>query len=227
MIKQLNARQRSSNKHKVYFALKNAIQFMEVKPGTQIVESELEASFGVGRTPIREALMSLADEKLIDIYPQRGTYVSKINLVLAKEMAYLRHILETDILMGLCERKADLNDAVEEKLYRMNLALNREDTLEYIRQDAEFHRTLFAFADHEKIWDVIATTRAHYVRCLVLDMKLPLSLKKSYESHRQIVNCIRLGEKEQLAEILEEHHDYKLSAADEELIRQYPDYFYR
>jgi len=225
MIKQIPVKQRNANKFNVYHTIKNAIQFLEIKPGTQINEAELGAELGVSRTPIREALMRLADEMLIEIYPQRGTYVTKIDLSLSKEMAYMRHVLETDIFMKLCEEKANLQDAVEDKLYLMSLALKREDPIEYIRQDAEFHRAIFAYANHEMIWDVIANTRAHYVRTLVLDMSLPSSLKKSYESHQTIIDCIKNGDKEKLLEVLEEHHDYKVNPLDEELMEKYPDYF--
>lgn len=225
MIKKLNTMQRNGNKLNVYHTLKNAIQFLEIKPGTQIVEAELGAELGVSRTPIREALMRLADEMLIEIYPQRGTYVTKIDLSLSKEMAYMRHIIETDIFMKLCEEKANLQNVVEDKLYLMSLALKRDDPIEYIIQDAEFHRAIFAYANHEMIWDVIANTRAHYVRTLVLDMSLPSSLKKSYESHQMIVECIQKGDKEKLLEVLEEHHDYKANRVDEELMAKYPDYF--
>lgn len=225
MIKQIPSTNRNANKLNVYYTLKNAIQFLEMKPGEQIVEAELGAELGVSRTPIREALMRLADEMLIEIYPQRGTYVSKIDLHLSKEMAYMRHVIETDIFMKLCEEKADLQDAVEDKLYLMSLALKREDPIEYIRQDAEFHRAIFAYSNHEMIWDVIANTRAHYVRTLVLDMSLPSSLLKSYESHQMIVECIKNGDKQKLLEVLDEHHDYKINPVDEELMEKYPDYF--
>ena len=225
MIKQIAVRHRNASKLNVYQTLKNAIQFLEMKPGAQIVEAELGAELGVSRTPIREALMRLADENLIEIYPQRGTYVSKIDLSLSKEMAYMRHVIETEVLLKLCEQKANLFNAVEDKLYLMSLALKREDPIEYIIQDAEFHRTIFTYANHEMIWDVIANTRSHYVRTLVLDMSLPSSLKKSYESHQTIVECVKNGDREKLIEVLDEHHDYKVTNVDEELMAKYPDYF--
>lgn len=225
MINQLSVNRRNGNKLNVYNTLKNEIQFLEIKPGTQIVEAELSAKLGVSRTPIREALMRLADEMLVEIYPQRGTYVTKIDLSLSKEMAYMRHVIETDILLKLCEEKADLQDKVEDKLYLMSLALKREDPIEYIRQDSAFHREIFAYANHEMIWDVIANTRVHYVRALVLDMSMPSSLNRSFDSHKLIIKCIKNGDKAKLLEVLDEHHDHKVTSVDEELMQKYPDYF--
>lgn len=224
-MKQLSVKQRNANKLNVYHTIKNAIQFLELKPGTQIIEADLSAELGVSRTPIREALMRLSDELLVEIYPQRGTYVSKIDLSLSKEMAYMRHVLETEIFLKLCEDKPNLEDVVEDKLYLMSLALKRQDTIEYIRNDAEFHRAIFSYANHEMIWNIISNTRAHYVRTLVLDMSLPNSLKKSYQAHKKIIKCIQNGEKEALVEILEEHHDYNINPMDEKIKAMYPDYF--
>ena len=177
-MKELKDKQGNGNKLNVYSTLKNAIQFLEMKPGSQISDIDLSVKLGVSRTPIREALVRLADELLVEIYPQRGTYVSKIDISLSKEMAYMRHVIETDILMQLCENKEDLQEYVEDKLYMMSLALKRQDSIEYIRQDAAFHRAIFEYANHEMIWDIIANTRVHYVRMLVLDMSLPSSLRK-------------------------------------------------
>ena len=79
------ASQGAEKKINVYATLKNAIQFLDLKPGSVISESQLIEELGVSRTPIREALIRLSDELLIHTYPQRGTYVSKIDLSLAKE----------------------------------------------------------------------------------------------------------------------------------------------
>ena len=81
----------------IYGVLKEKIQFLEMKPGERIVEADLSAEYGVSRTPVREALKRLEEEGFVSIYPQRGTYVSLIDMKLVKEMAYMRHILENEI----------------------------------------------------------------------------------------------------------------------------------
>lgn len=64
----------TGNKVDVYQTLKNAIQYLALMPGSTINEQELASELGVSRTPIREALIRLSSETLIDIYPQKGTY---------------------------------------------------------------------------------------------------------------------------------------------------------
>lgn len=209
----------------VYALLKEKIQFLEWEPGTRIVENELSDELGVSRTPIREALKRLEEERFIDIYPQRGTYVSKIDMTHVKEMAYMRHVLENDIFMELCRNKAEVTGAVEDKLLIMKLALKKRDYKAYIQQDGKFHRSLFSCGGHEKIWDTISGFMAHYTRVLVLDMMLPNSLEKSYESHLEIVKCIESGNLENLKKIMDVHHDYYMTETDEEIMKKHIDYF--
>lgn len=208
----------------VYRTLKNAIQFLELKPGTPISEVALIEDLGVSRTPIREAIIRLADEKLVDVYPQRGTYVSKIDIALAKEMAYMRHVVETEIFCDLCREKTNIGDTVAESMFFMQQALKNNDIIEYIIQDSSFHRAIFAFAGHEMIWDVIANTRTHYVRLLMLDMSLPQALEESYEDHKKIVEFIVNGKKKELKQILDPHHDYVHMKHEEEIKKTYCEY---
>ncbi len=209
----------------VYGIIKEKIQFLEMEPGERIIESELSEAFGVSRTPIREALKRLEEERFIDIYPQRGTYVSKIDFSLVKEMAYMRHVLENDIFMSLCRAKKNVTHAVEDKLLMMELALKNKDYKAYIQQDARFHRSLFACGGHEQIWDTISGFMAHYTRVLVLDMMLPDSLESSYKSHLKIADCIENGRADELKEIMDVHHDYYMTEADEKIQALHPGYF--
>lgn len=215
----------SGNKLNVYGKLKENIQFLEMKPGTKIVESDLAKEFGVSRTPVREALKRLEEERFIDIYPQRGTYVSKIDFTVVKEMAYMRHILETDVLRDLCEKKIPVRRAVEENLLMMELALKNSDYESYIKQDALFHRTLFEVGGHAVLWDTIAGFLAHYTRILVLDMMLPDNLAASYQSHVKITESIEMGNQEELDRIMAVHHDHEMTEADRKLKEMYPKYF--
>ncbi len=218
-------RHKYGNKVNIYAILKDAIQFLELKPGTRINEAEIATELGVSRTPVREALIRLADELLVEIYPQRGTYVRKIDFSLAKEMAYMRHILETEICMNMCKEKAQIRDLVEQPLYFMNLALKNNDPVEYILHDDEFHRALFSHGKHEMIWNIISTTRAHYIRVLVLDMMFPNSLDNSLKGHMDILKFIENGDEESLMEVLNVHHDHKKTKREEEIQEAYSEYF--
>lgn len=215
----------TTKKVDVYKTLKDAISFLELKPGSAINEAEFVAELGVSRTPIREALIRLADEMLVDIYPQRGTYVSKIDLSLAKEMAYMRHIIETDVCMHLCDKKADLHEAVAHSMFLMELALKKDDVVSYIQNDDDYHRAIFNYAKHDTVWNIISNTRMHYLRFLMLDLHFPNSLDESFQDHQKIVEYIGSGSKAELLQVLETHHDYTNMKREEQIRKTYSEYF--
>lgn len=213
-----------NNRVDIYQTLKDAIQFLFLMPGSTIMEPELAKLLGTSRTPVREALIRLSSESLVDIFPQCGTYVSRIDFSLAREVAYMRHILEQQNCIELCRNKTPLKTAVEQYLVLMKLCVRNNDAYEYLRNDNEFHRALFAVNGHERIWQFISNSRAHYNRIVLLDLMLPGHLEKSYEEHCKIVDCIENGNEEELLKILWEHHDQ--SGMDYDLIQKtFPQYF--
>ena len=79
---------------KVFEYLYNDILFLKLKPGQLIKEKEISTKLDVSRTPIREALLKLEDEGLVEIYPQRGTYISKISIESVYESHFIRESIE-------------------------------------------------------------------------------------------------------------------------------------
>ena len=210
----------------VYTSLKDAIQYLELMPGEMIHENKLVEKLGVSRTPIREALIRLASEYLVDIYPQRGTYIATIDFHLAHEVAYMRHVLDREVCMTLCRKRVSLREAVEEKMYFMSQAVRHKDVVGYIKNDNAFHNAIFAVAGHEMIWEIISNSRAHYNRMLVLDLKRPGILEKSFQEHQDIVRTIEQGNEEELEKILDRHHDHRdMSEREREIRAMFPEYF--
>lgn len=209
----------------VYKILKTKIQFLQLAPGTPINDSVLASELKVSRTPIREALLRLSNEYLIDIYPQSGTYVAKINVHLIKEIELLRHIVETKIALTLCEKKEDISEDVAESLLLMELAAKNNHIQEFIQSDEKFHRQLFAHAGHEIMWNIISTNRIHYTRFLMLDMTFPNVLADSIKDHQDIVKYIHDGHIEKLEELLVRHHDHQSFIREKEIREKYGNYF--
>ena len=74
----------------IYQFLLNAIVTVRLSPGIGLKEKEVIKRLGVSRTPIREALLRLEDEGLVQIFPQSGTYVSKIKIEAVLESQFIR-----------------------------------------------------------------------------------------------------------------------------------------
>ena len=79
---------------RIYDALRDRIVALELPPGSALPEKEFAESFGVSRTPVREALLRLAEDQLVDIYPQSGTFVAPIRVSVVLDAMVIRDALE-------------------------------------------------------------------------------------------------------------------------------------
>lgn len=225
-MESLAKKNRPQGRSVAYTMLKDAIQYLELMPGSILVESELIERMGLGRTPIREALIRLSEEMLVNIFPQSGTYVAPISFEIAREVAYMRHLLDRDVCLTLCAQKITLRDRLDEQFYFMRSAIKRADVAEYIRQDNRLHGIIFELAGHEMIWNIISNSRAHYNRVLMLDLQGEGRLDHSLEEHEEMVACIESGDRKRLDEIMANHHDHNPGPEFAQEIRaKYPEYF--
>ena len=92
-----------NNKQYIYRILKENIMNLVLPPGEAISEIEISEALNVSRTPVREAIVRLSEEKLIQVFPQKGSIVSKINLNLVEEAVFLRKICERQLFKMACE----------------------------------------------------------------------------------------------------------------------------
>src|SRR5262245_15424093 len=90
----------------VYTSVRDAIIATELEPGQQISENELAARLGVSRTPVREALARLRDDRLVEIVPQLGTFVSRISVDGVDDAQFLREALECSAVRLAAQRCA-------------------------------------------------------------------------------------------------------------------------
>lgn len=76
---------------------------MEISPGSLLGEQQVADQLGLSRMPVHEAFLELSKTRIVEIYPQRGSFVSLINMSLVEEAAFMRHTLEIAILEQVCE----------------------------------------------------------------------------------------------------------------------------
>ena len=89
--------ERESAKEYAYRVLKDNIMSLELKPGEVLSEMELAEKLNLSRTPIREVIMRLKGEHLIDVKPQSGTSVSLIDMDLIEEAVFMRFVIEEEV----------------------------------------------------------------------------------------------------------------------------------
>lgn len=211
-------------KEVIYMEVKNKILNLKYKPGQMISETEISEMLKVSRTPVREVFIRLSYEKLIDIYPQKGTFVSLIDLPFVGESVYMRNLLESQIVHEIIEAGSELPQEVKKNLRQQKELVDESGTVEeFLELDNEYHRLIFKAAGHETIWDIISTTRIHYNRYRVLTMYEPEMLRKVYNEHCEIVELIESRNSDCFS-ILKQHH-YSGLDHPKVLKEKYPDYF--
>lgn len=213
-------------KEVIYQEVRNKILNLEYKPGQMISETDISEQLNVSRTPVREVFIRLSHEKLISIYPQKGTFVSLIDLSFVKESVYMRSLLERQIVNEIIDQNIkDLPVELKRNLRQQrDLVEDQGSIVEFLELDNEFHRIIFKTIGHETIWDIISTTKIHYNRYRVLTMYEPEMLEKVYNEHCHIVSEIQAGEKVSCETTMKEHHYSGLENA-RVIMEKYPDYF--
>ena len=215
---------RKQGRAEVLNLLRDSILFLELKPGEAIQDGELAARLGVSRTPVREALLALQKESLVDIYPQRGTFVSRINMALLCEISYIRRTLEGSVLRALAQRREKVRGRLEKFVLLQELAAGEGNLRDYVVNDHLFHRALFEAAGHAYAWGVIEPHFRLITRFHMLYFQGPGGFgDKSVREHREIISCIERGDDQEVDRLLSVH--YSCVSGDSQVIAKYPDYF--
>jgi DNA-binding GntR family transcriptional regulator len=207
----------------IHDALRDAIVSVAVLPGQAISETEMAAGFGVSRTPIREALIRLADEGLIDIYPQAGTFVSRIDLAAVREAQFVRQTLETAVAIQAASTAAGVT-VFDPILERQERAIRDNDFPEFFASDEDLHRTVFELGGHGPTWRLVQSAKSHLDRVRQLERPAEATLVEMLRQHRAIAAAIRDGDAAGVVEVVREHSTVILSLAPAVAAR-HPDLF--
>ncbi|HEV3034661.1 MAG TPA: GntR family transcriptional regulator [Solirubrobacteraceae bacterium] len=215
----------STTSEQVYLALREAIVSAELRPGLKLSENELGGELGVSRTPVREALARLRDERLVAIVPQLGTFVTLISPRAVGDAAFVREALECAAISRAVSR-VDM-EAVEE--LRWNLTAQdqaRESGNErtFDRLDEDLHRRLCEYSGHAIAWALSRRANGHLDRIRRLSLPDPSYLSEMLSEHRQIVDAVAEGDVPAAEDALR-HHLRMVPSQLPRLQQQHPDYF--
>ncbi|WP_342556351.1 GntR family transcriptional regulator [Paenibacillus sp. FSL R7-0652] len=218
-------KQSYSTRDLVYDTLKKQILSLDLPPGTAISEKEISLDFQVSRTPVRESFVRLAQEGLLEVYPQRGTYVSLIQVDLVEEARFMREHLERAVIRLACEHfPAEQMSALEQNLTLQQQCQNEPDDERMFQLDEEFHSTLFAGCNKSKTWTVIEQMSVHLNRSRMLRLSSDHHWDHLIEQHRSMVQAIKQQDAEQAERLAQEH--LHLTVTDLAVLRDtYPSYF--
>jgi DNA-binding GntR family transcriptional regulator len=209
----------------VYSSVRDAIVSTELEPGRQISENELAASLGVSRTPVREALARLRDDRLVEIVPQLGTFVSRISVAGVDDAQFLREALECSAVRLAAER-ADRGDVLglQGLLARQAHARDAGDASAFFVLDDELHSTLCELSGRPIAWAIVERANGHLNRVRRLSMAHSRYLAQMVAEHQVVVDAVGRNEPDAAEDALRYH--LRMVLSDLPSIRSdHPDYF--
>ncbi|WP_112603439.1 GntR family transcriptional regulator (plasmid) [Rhizobium sp. WW22] len=207
--------------------LRSRILSMSLPPTTVLSRISLQSEFNVSQTPVRDALIRLEEEGLVEVYPQYATVVSRIDIRNAIEAHFLRLSIELEAVRRLTLDSPDETAAsLEAVLVRQKHVMSPETYDLFDSLDKDFHRVLYERADILGLWSTVRRQGVHIDRLRMLNLPMPGKLEQIIVDHRSVVDAVRSGDAETAVVALRKHLSGTLSIIDL-ICEQYPDYVSR
>lgn len=197
---------KETSKEYAYRVLKDNIMSLNLKPGELLSESNLSEKLNISRTPIREILMRLKNEYLIEVKPQAGTYVSLIDKDLINEAIFMRSVLEKEVLrQACCEFSEELYLELEKNLFAQNLVVDKEGKeIEFHNLDKKFHKLIFLGCNKINIWNNIMNISTHYNRMRLLS-EMKSNKIQIINQHEELLHIIKNNKSDKIDSYVNKH----------------------
>ena len=193
-------------RHKAYNTIKNAIIFFEFKPGEKIVEAEVAKKLNISRTPVREALLMLENEKLMECDRTLGFVVKKLTGKEIEEYFSIRKAIESFTVPFIIERITD----DEIKLLKDNVAeaegyVERNDLRNVIRCETEFHAILYKSTKSEIFFQTISGLVDKFQWIRAIGLSASKGARLSVNGHKKLLGAIEKKDAKSFKRILMQH----------------------
>ena len=210
----------------VHEILKERILTVALEPGTVLSRATLMEEFGVSQTPVRDALLRLQEDGLVDIFPQYATRVSRIDVDHARQAQFLRLSVELEAVRRLSSISSkDTAEALERVLRQQEAVADPSTYDKFDALDREFHRVLYEHSGNALLWKVIRQQSVHLDRLRRLNLPMEGKIQSLLQEHHAIVDAIRSGDERAAVSALRKHLSGTLSIID--VIRaKFPTFMY-
>jgi len=212
----------SATVRSIHARIRDDIVTLRLRPGVRLSENELALRFGTSRAPVREALIRLVEEGLIEVLPQRGSFVSRISLAAMQRARFVREALEIAVIRRAAER--GLSPAAQKKI--MASLADQEnaqsDPETFTLADDAFHR---AFADDigiAQIWPVLDREKSQFDRIRFLSLPVRTPVESLIAQHKGILEAV-LNRDPESAEAAMRVHLSEVLKITEQLATEHPD----
>jgi len=206
------ARPGGSRVARAYAEIKRRILDNEYAAGYQATEPEVAAALGMSRTPVREALIRLEREGLVELVPRRGMRVVPLSPADMRDIYQVLTCLETEAA-GLLARRRPSPGELEPMVRAaadMDAALDAERLEAWADADERFHRTLLELSGNRRLAALAFTVWDQVHRARLVSLPLRPRPWKSNQDHRALLAALRRGDEERARTV---HHRHRLRAA--------------
>ncbi|MNR87207.1 putative HTH-type transcriptional regulator YdfH [compost metagenome] len=209
----------------IHLRLRNEIISMSRRPGETVHEKDIAQVFGVSRTPVREALLRLSEEGLVDIVAKSGTIVSRIPVAELPEAILARKAIEQMTVRMAAEFsvKSDIL-TMHAIVERQTEALRSEDVNGFHEEDEALHHAIMAAAGYPGIWRFVEEIKVQLDRFRRLTLPQAHRMERALAEHIELVAAIDARNQEAAAAVMGNHLDW-LGESLAEIQDINPDYF--
>lgn len=190
-----------------YARLKEEIRTNRLPSGFQAPEPEIALRLGMSRTPVREALIRLEAEGLVELIPRRGVRVLPIRAEDMREIYQILTSLEPDAAARYAETRPSAEELspLAEATADMEAALESEDLDIWAEADDRFHQILLDLQGNRRIKDFVRALydQAHRARVVTMRMRGPPH--RSTQEHREILEYLLAGDGESTRRLFKQH----------------------
>lgn len=200
---------RVSFKDQVYEYLKKAIINGELKTGQIYSEQMFADQLNISRTPVREAVLQLKQEHMLDVYNNRGIMVKPLLFADVQQIIQARIAIEGYSVRYLAQR-IDTEEG-QAALQQMALCLKLEEDTEnfnvydFMKSDVEFHGLIIAFTKNEYFAKTIAMLRSRLEKATLSSLKVKDRTQNALQEHRQLMDAIQSGDGARAYDFFEHH----------------------
>ena len=191
----------------VYRMLKSQILSQALAPGQRLHIDEIAANLGISRTPVKDALNTLAAEGLVKIVPRRGTFVAELSVETIAEVFDLRRALELLAAESLVTRVTEAEIAQLEALLTALDRCPKNDVEEHMRRNMAFHRKFIELAGNRKLLEVYDSLNVHIqiARIHARVKNWQQRAQQEQKEHHAILKALKSRDMKQLAAAVNDH----------------------
>ena len=189
---------------RAYYAIRELIVTLELPPGAVVREPELTEQLGIGRTPVREALRRLAQERLVEVFPRRGMFVTKVDVRDLVRLCEVRVALEPEAARLAAERATQADLAELRGVLGELDGRRKRDARALIDLDERIHRAIYHASHNPYLAETLEQYYAHALRIWMVALART-DIGAAVGGHHAVLEAVVRGDGARAARLMREH----------------------